>query len=362
MLGIYTAGFDDGHAAPLGERTRIFQSMTESGAHLGFDTVVFGYQHVLAGKAIRGFTYQDGEWVQQDFPLPTVIYDRIPNRKVEHHPSVKDMKEQLRDEAKWFNSGFFNKWRIYDKLKKNPKVNYFLPLTILHPSEEKLERLLHKHKSLYVKPINGSKGEGIKKLSINSSNRVYECEYYQGEKNIHQRYHQFSELYKQQYPSGLYGTIVQPEIELMTKRKTPMDFRVHTNKNERNQWEVTAICTKFAGKGSVTTHVKRGGSLHTLEEVFGKDQEEKIRKKLTKVALELAKAVEQIEGEQPLGEIGFDLGIDADGHVWLFEANSKPGFAILDHPYFIKEEEKFLSYPYRFSSYLIDEHSTLLYT
>ena len=33
-----------------------------------------------------------------------------------------------------------------------------------------------------------------------------------------------------------------------------------------------------------------------------------------------------------IGEIGFDLGIDRNGSVWLFEANSKPGRSIFSNP------------------------------
>jgi hypothetical protein len=40
-----------------------------------------------------------------------------------------------------------------------------------------------------------------------------------------------------------------------------------------------------------------------------------------------------------IAEIGFDLGIDKHGDVWLFEANSKPGRSIFSHPE-LKEFDK----------------------
>jgi len=33
-----------------------------------------------------------------------------------------------------------------------------------------------------------------------------------------------------------------------------------------------------------------------------------------------------------IGEIGYDFGIDTNGDIWLFEANSKPGRSIFKHP------------------------------
>ena len=32
-----------------------------------------------------------------------------------------------------------------------------------------------------------------------------------------------------------------------------------------------------------------------------------------------------------IGEIGFDLGIDQTGAIWMFEANSRPGREIFQH-------------------------------
>ena len=47
--------------------------------------------------------------------------------------------------------------------------------------------------------------------------------------------------------------------------------------------------------------------------------------------MDLAVAIEKhLDGI--IGEIGFDFGIDTNGNVWLFEANSKPGRSIFSHP------------------------------
>ncbi len=53
--------------------------------------------------------------------------------------------------------------------------------------------------------------------------------------------------------------------------------------------------------------------------------------KLSEAALNISKALER-NMEGIIGEIGFDFGLDRNGHVWLFEANSKPGRSIFKHP------------------------------
>ena len=125
--------------------------------------------------------------------------------------------------------------------------------------------------------------------------------------------------------------LVQQGIHLLRYEQRIIDFRVHTNKDDNGEWKVTAIAAKIAGTGSVTTHVRSGGEIKTLDEIFTKDESQHYKEKLTTASLELSKALgRNIEGI--IGEIGFDLGIDRNGDVWLFEANSKPGRSIFKHP------------------------------
>ncbi|MMZ67495.1 Endospore coat-associated protein YheD [compost metagenome] len=52
---------------------------------------------------------------------------------------------------------------------------------------------------------------------------------------------------------------------------------------------------------------------------------------MKRIAVILAQAIES-QHKHLLGEIGFDLGIDHNEQVWMFEANAKPGRSIFHHP------------------------------
>lgn len=68
--------------------------------------------------------------------------------------------------------------------------------------------------------------------------------------------------------------------------------------------------------------------MKTLAELYDdpKERADMIRK-LSVAALTVSRVLnEHIEGF--IGEIGFDLGIDQAGKVWMFEANSRPGRSI----------------------------------
>ncbi|WP_407272933.1 YheC/YheD family protein [Radiobacillus sp. PE A8.2] len=348
-LGIFTAGFTEGTSI-LGSRTEVFELLSKAGEKLGFQTVIFGHQHLaLDDRRITAYYYKNEKWHKGVFMYPAIIYDRIPNRKIEHHPEVIQAKKRLQDEGIFFNQGFFNKWEIYELLMRSVACSYLIPTTVIHPSESKIIAMTDKF-PIYIKPIHGSRGEGIVRCVKLPSGEL-ECHYYLQNKPQVNRYTKISAFFKQHFPNGFKGYVAQKEVDLIKKGKSAIDFRVHCNKNHRNSWEVTLTCAKFAGKGSLTTHVKRGGSVHLLEELFSNERANLIRHRLTttaeKVSIELEKAI-----DQPLGEIGFDFGIDNEENVWLFEANAKPGYGIFNHPTIKHEADNILTYPFKYAFYL----------
>ncbi|WP_138419794.1 YheC/YheD family protein [Aquibacillus sediminis] len=348
-LGVYIAGFGI-NSYPLGPRTTLFETMSQAGKKLGFQTIFFGHQHVnRAEQKVNAFYLQDDQWQQGEFDYPNVVYNRLPNRKVEHHPHIVTVKKQLQQATVLFNSSFFNKWEVHERLIKSSETSYLLPETILHPSRQTIKKLVSEG-AVYIKPIHGSRGEGIVKCKQLETNEV-ESHYYHKDKPKINRYTEIDAFLEQQFPNGQRGYIAQKEIPLLKKGSSAIDFRVHANKNHRNSWEVSLICAKFAGKGSLTTHVQRGGSLHTLEELFSKEHAKRITNKLTTTTLTVCETMEKHFSE-PVGEIGFDFGIDEEGKVWLFEANSKPGYSVFDHPKLSEKAPDVFSYLFKYAFYL----------
>ncbi|MBM7571438.1 YheC/YheD family protein [Aquibacillus albus] len=349
VLGVLIAGFHSNDLL-LGARTELFRKMSNVGKELGYETIFFGHQHILSKQnKIYAYYLHENEWKQGTFDFPTVVYNRIPNRKTEHHPNVIRAKKLIETNGTLFNRGFFNKWEIYEWLMRSNESSYLLPESILHPSKQKIIQLLETD-SLYIKPVHGSRGEGIIKCRKLETSEI-QCQYYRQNVPQMNRYTDPNAFFNQHFPNGLKGYVVQKEIPLLRKGASAIDFRVHVNKNHRNSWEVTLICAKFAGKGSLTTHVQRGGSLHLVEDLFSKDKAKRMKDKLSKTALKVSNTLENYL-RQPVGEIGFDFGIDEEGKVWMFEANSKPGFSVYDHPKLNEKAATVFSYPYKFAFYL----------
>ncbi|MEH7180790.1 YheC/YheD family endospore coat-associated protein [Neobacillus vireti] len=336
LVGIFTAGFTPFPLRPIGDRTNFFSKLLSVKSNVGAIPFVFGEQHINWEKGtINGYFYHDNSWQSLEVPFPHVIYDRLPNRKSERNPKLAKVKETLQKDylIPWYNPGFFSKLDIYERLQEDDSVTIYLPETHPFTSFSLIEGMLSKYGHIYLKPINGSLGLGVHQILYDKIQVEYYCRY-QDHTGVNRlrKFSSIEALFQTVFAHrNLDKMIVQQGIHLLRHEQRPIDFRIHTNKDDAGEWHVTALAAKIAGRGSVTTHARNGGEIKTAAEIFEKEECRLYTEKLVKAALLLSKSIENnMEGF--IAEIGFDLGIDKHGNVWLFEANSKPGRSIFSHP------------------------------
>ncbi|CAH2713577.1 Endospore coat-associated protein YheD [Neobacillus rhizosphaerae] len=336
LVGIFTAGFTSIPQQPVGERTLFFSKLLSVNKPVGALAFVFGEQHIdWEQGTIEGYFFHNQAWTTVEVPFPNVIYDRLPNRKSENNPKLIKVRERLQKEylIPWYNPGFFNKLDIYERLQKDPSVTTYLPETHPFTSFSIMETMLSKYGHIFIKPKNGSLGLGVHQVIFDKQTGDYYCRYQDdGYINRLRKFVSLERLFHSVFAhQSLEKMLVQQGISLLRNEKRSIDFRVHTNKDDYGKWQVSAIAAKIAGHGSVTTHARSGGDIKTIAEIFPKEECDLYTEKLISTALLLSKSLDRnIEGI--IGEIGFDLGIDRNGNVWIFEANSKPGRSIFSHP------------------------------
>ena len=336
LVGIFTSGFTSNPKQPIGERTLFFSKLLSVSKTVGALPFVFGEPHIdWEQGTIEGYFFLDHAWQTIEVPFPNVIYDRLPNRKSEGSPKLIKVRERLQKEylIPWYNPGFFNKLDIYERLQQDTSVTNYLPETYPFISFSSIETMLSKYGHIFIKPKNGSLGLGVHQVIYDKHKDDYYCRF-QDDKGVNRlrKYSSLESLFQSVFANqSLEKMLVQQGIHLLRTEQRSVDFRVHTNKDDLGKWNVTAIAAKIAGQGSVTTHARSGGDIRTLSEIFPKEECELYTEKLSNAALLLSTALDaNVEGI--IGEIGFDLGIDRTGDVWLFEANSKPGRSIFSHP------------------------------
>jgi len=337
LIGILTSGFTPYPLRPIGERSMFFAKLLSVNKMVGALPFVFGEEHIDWDTGlINGYFFVDDGWKTMKVPFPNVVYDRLPNRRTERMSELRSLKARMQTDylIPWYNPGFFSKLDVFERLQQDERASVYLPETHQFSSFSIIERMLSNYGNVYVKPANGSLGLGIHQILFDKLTGDYYCRYRDQEGiNKLTKFDSLEKLMKKVFHKrNLTHMIVQQGINLLRFEKRLIDFRVHTNKDEYGQWQVAALAAKIAGQGSVTTHVNNGGVVKSLDELFeDKDEREMYEKQLSEASLLLSSILEK-NMEGIIGEIGFDLGIDKTGRIWLFEANSKPGRSIFKHP------------------------------
>ncbi|HZG14357.1 MAG TPA: YheC/YheD family protein [Candidatus Bathyarchaeia archaeon] len=340
-IGIVTTGLRNQASQPIGQRSSFFTKLLQAQEGKGVFYFIFSPEDVdWEQKQVRGWFLRRTKqgryaWKKLLTALPDVIYDRIPSRGAEKRENVRQFKVQLAnyENIPMFNQGFFNKWGVHQLLYPNADVNEHIPETHHAPTIRTLRNMLSKYRMLYLKPKDGSLGYGIVKIT-QVPGHSYEVSYHVGGTNVKRRFRKLTTLYQHIFRTRKVSAyLVQQGINLATYQSRPFDFRVHLHKNQQNEWVVSCMAAKVAGTGSVTTHVRTGGTVipgeELLQNLYGR-QKILIQTRISEAAIRLASAIEEAKGIY-LGELGLDMGIDVHGHVWMFEANSKPGRSIFKH-------------------------------
>lgn len=338
LIGVLSDGPTSSPTNPFGSRTAFIKQLLRQGSRISYIFAFTPRDIHWGDETVNGyFLNEAGRFVRKRVPLPDVVYNRLPSRRAETTNTISQLRDRfVRRRIPFFNWSFFNKSDIYRLLEKDPTVGRYVPESIMSPTPEQIKEMLDRHSLVYYKPNSGSLGNGIYRLSYIPRSGYY-ARYRKNGRNALLRFSSFNSLMRTlqaRHGRALRGYVAQQGIRLIEIDNCPIDFRFHMHKNGKNQWVVVGIGAKKAGKGSVTTHLKNGGSLLTPEQAltraFGSRADEVLRNAKS-VAITLAEAIESHQ-QHLIGEIGFDIGIDRDEKIWMFEANAKPGRSIFKHP------------------------------
>ncbi|MWV44032.1 YheC/YheD family protein [Paenibacillus sp. HJL G12] len=338
LIGVLSDGPTTNSSQPFSSRTGFIKQLLREGKRKCYIFAFTPRDINWQQETVNGYFLNDnGSFYRKTVPLPDVVYNRLPSRKAETSSSINQLRERLgRRKIPYFNWSFFNKSDIYRLLENDNTVNLYVPESHMNPTPEKIKDMLERHQFLYYKPSGGSLGKGIYRL-IYLPKKGYFARYRKGNGNVLLRFSSFNSMMRMlqsRHGRSLDSYVIQQGIRLVEIDNCPIDFRFHMHKNGNNKWVVVGIGAKKAGRGSVTTHLKNGGSLLTPQQALGRtfgSRSDEVLQNAKKIAITLAEAIE-FHHQHLLGEIGFDLGIDQDEKVWMFEANAKPGRSIFSHP------------------------------
>ncbi|UUZ80599.1 YheC/YheD family protein [Paenibacillus sp. P26] len=120
--------------------------------------------------------------------------------------------------------------------------------------------------------------------------------------------------------------IVQQGIPLTLKNGRVHDYRMLVQKDGQGEWQITGCVGRVGPRQSVTSNLhgeeRRYRWKRLLAQRFKEARIKEIRQEAYSLGLAVARRLESKFGT--LCELGLDLAVDPDGHVWSLEVNPKP--------------------------------------
>lgn len=310
----------------FGPMTKFLDECESAGLNKGIRvSVVLADTIDLERRGIKGWLKVNDRWLATTLPLPDVIYNRITSRKIEEKDHVQTKLARLKNQfhIPIFNERFLDKLEVYQILSRDQRIRHYLPET--HPYQlDRFKKFLQQYTTIYLKPTNGSLGQGIIRIVRTGSEWLYQSATATGtfskmissQKELLQLLNR--KIKKQSY-------IMQQGLDLIKSGRRQVDFRVLVQKNSQGEWRVTSSVARIANDQHIVSNLARGGTIRKTSE-FLEELTLPTKPKASDIkhtALSIVNAFEALDGGH-YAELGIDLGIDAHGKIWLIEINSKP--------------------------------------
>lgn len=307
-------------------RQDLMRACSLAASHYGAD---FYYFHTrdIKEDTIVGMQLEDNKWIEREFRYPDVIYDNVRRRGKSLFKEAYRKLERV-PMGHTLEGRSMGKTKVYNLLRGDEDLKrHLIPFMTMRDAEKTLG-FIDKHQQVVLKPDGGAMGANI--FTAES-----------GEDGI--------QLFDQQYVHNLNREETLKTLDLLIAKKYcaqkmirsvtphgyPFHIRVHASKNGQNQWVIAYKSVTL----SLMPHVKitnsdltyRGTStwpdflLHQFGEAEGGPMDDS----LGEYGIRTAQYLEERIGSG-FHELGLDLGVDAEGKFWLFEA----GLGLPRSPYY----------------------------
>ncbi|MDQ0061704.1 YheC/YheD family protein [Paenibacillus harenae] len=224
-----------------------------------------------------------------------------------------------------------NKWYKHQLLMNSPALARFLPKSYRY-SPANLSKMLNLYPEIILKPVVGSGGVGIIKVS-------------KGNEGV---YHVHTLGFKQKVTgrdslvplinrlTGKRSFLIQYCIPLAKVGGKLIDFRYIVQRSKGDsKWIITGKHAKIGKEGYVVTNLQQGANVETVRRALQQANIKNIGKTMADLdylSLQASKVFSRTFGSQTIW--GYDLAVDVNGKVWMIEANCTPlvgGFRYLQN-------------------------------
>ncbi len=313
---------------PTGGTNR-YKRMVREAQQAGAIPLFFEHAGInLETESIEGWVAKEGTWSKTTMPLPDVIYNRATYSDVREREAVASLRKRLilRGVHLLNRINSFGKLDVHLALRFFPNTAGLSPETVPFGNQGSLEQMLKKFPTVFLKANHGSHGSDVLKITV--SKKGWWVRGRAGGLTVNQLFSKLdlANAFLNQVKAGS-EWVIQRGIELPEIEGRFFDLRVILQKDGRGDWRRAVTLVRWAKAGQVVSNTSQGGERFPLAAFKRRHRPEMKKLGALEAAVEAAaqKAAQALEARfGRLGEIGFDLGVDRRGRVWVFEANSKP--------------------------------------
>lgn len=277
-------------------------------------------------ETITGLMFDptSNDWTEGVFSYPSSVFSVVETSLTENWSSYLKTMEHLHQKLgrRIFNYPNFDKWEMYQLLKG--RLQQYLPKTAIYSEPEDVRKMLKEYPSLYIKPINGRLGKYVLKVTRISNGVI--VRYSNSKKGKLFKSWSVLKFYLQKIIKKD-SYLIQQAIDLVKFDNQIIDFRIIMVKNNQGKWDNIGAFSRYGGKNSIVSNITAGGKaeigVKTLRTVFNLTLKEIIPlvNLINNLILDAIAILE--EQGYHLGNLGFDIGIDQSGKVWIIEINNQ---------------------------------------
>ncbi|MDQ0220313.1 YheC/YheD family protein [Peribacillus cavernae] len=270
-------------------------------------------------ETIIGKVYENGEWIDKEFPFPDVIY----NARYPVSDKQDDIIRYLYKRIPVTSHYVGDKLHVYHKIKRGKDFEQYLIPTDELTNTKKLTDMLGLYQKVIIKPASGHQGEGIVFIektgkgtyTINESGQI-------STSNKEEMLNLVSQKMKER------EYVVQRFLTFQMKSGQVYDFRLHVQKNGEGKWTITSIFPRIGPIGTITSNMGSGGYTGFFDEFLQKEYKNAwydMKRKLEQFSISFSNHFDNLYDDVSFDELGIDVGVDEDRKLWVIEVNWRPG-------------------------------------
>lgn len=280
-----------------------------------------GINHSL--KTIEGYYFNLEEktskpvWKFGKFPYPDVLYCHMEWNEDKYNQMLSVLRGKI------LNGHLSSKWRLWYLFQSSIHLRGHWPYTELLNNDQKLDDMLKKFESVYLKPLASGKGKRL--FKVDKEEGVYRIIDHLGDEKCLNSTFEVNDYLK----GVLRDTyLVQQAVPAIKYEERCFNFKVNMQKTSRSHWKCAYITAHFGETGGISANFNRTGIVlsgrDALRKVFQMDERQVFKKEqeIIELCSTASKTLEHSEGSY--AELSIDIILDEYLSVWVMDINHHP--------------------------------------